>query len=85
MTPTATEFRAVHEHFGLPSAALVEKDWYVAKALTAIAAVNAAPFRLVFERMSEDIDLKIISAEEPTVNVEDLSNAIAERQAALRR
>jgi hypothetical protein len=64
----------VQKHFGLPSPALVEKDWYVVKALAALVAVDAAPFRLVFgggtalsrahrliRRMSEDIDLKIIS------------------------
>jgi predicted nucleotidyltransferase component of viral defense system len=64
----------VQKHFGLPSPALVEKDWYVVKALAALVTVDAAPFRLVFgggtalsrahrliRRMSEDIDLKIIS------------------------
>jgi hypothetical protein len=35
-------------HFRLPSPALVEKDWYVVKALAAMVAVDAAPFRLVF-------------------------------------
>ncbi len=64
----------VQQHFGLPSPALVEKDWHVVRALGAINAANTAPFRLVFgggaalsrahrliRRMSEDIDLKIIS------------------------
>lgn len=64
----------VQKHFDLPSPALVEKDWYVVKALAAIIAVNAQPFRLVLSggtalsrahrlvrRMSEDIDLKIVS------------------------
>jgi predicted nucleotidyltransferase component of viral defense system len=64
----------VQKHFGLPSPALIEKDWYVVKALAAISAAATAPFRLVFgggtclsrahrliRRMSEDIDLKIIS------------------------
>lgn len=71
----------VQEHFGLPSPALVEKDWYVVKALVAIVAADIAPFRLVFgggtalsrahgriRRMSEDIDLKIIADETPTRN-----------------
>jgi predicted nucleotidyltransferase component of viral defense system len=70
---TLKELLEVREHFGLPSPALVEKDWYVVKALAAIAAANTAPFSLVFgggtalsrahgliRRMSEDIDLKII-------------------------
>ncbi|MGA2434353.1 MAG: nucleotidyl transferase AbiEii/AbiGii toxin family protein [Bryobacteraceae bacterium] len=69
----------VQEHFGLPSPALVEKDWYVVKALAAIVAVDARPFRFVFSggtalsrahrlirRMSEDIDLKIVSDERLT-------------------
>jgi predicted nucleotidyltransferase component of viral defense system len=59
---------------GLPSPALVEKDWHVVKALAAISTADTAPFRLVFgggtalsrahrliRRMSEDIDLKIVA------------------------
>lgn len=70
--PSLQDLLEVQKHFGLPSPALVEKDWYVVKALAAIVAVDAAPFRLVFgggtalsrahrliRRMSEDIDLKI--------------------------
>jgi hypothetical protein len=66
----------VQRYFELPSPALVEKDWYVVKALAAITAADVKPFRLVFgggtalsrahrltRRMSEDIDLKIISDE----------------------
>jgi predicted nucleotidyltransferase component of viral defense system len=69
----------VQEHFGLPSPALVEKDWYVVKALAAIGQTETAPFRLVFDggtalsrahrlirRMSEDIDLKIVCDSEFT-------------------
>lgn len=72
--PSLQELLEVQRHFGLPSAALVEKDWYVVKALAAITAADTAPFRLVFgggtalsrahrliRRMSEDIDLKIIA------------------------
>lgn len=64
----------VQKHFDLPSPALVEKDWYVVKALAAINSADARPFRLVFgggtalsrahrltRRMSEDVDLKIVS------------------------
>ena len=64
----------VQKHFELPSPALVEKDWYVVKALAAINAAEISPFQLVFSggtalsrahrlirRMSEDIDLKIVS------------------------
>jgi predicted nucleotidyltransferase component of viral defense system len=68
--PTLQELLEVQEHFGLPSSALVEKDWHVVKALAAIAAVDMGEFRLVFgggtalsraykliRRMSEDLDL----------------------------
>ncbi len=65
--------REVQEHFRLPSIGLVEKDLYVVKAIAAIAAIDAAPFMLVFgggtalarahklvRRMSEDVDFKIV-------------------------
>jgi len=68
----------VQKLIGLPSPALVEKDWYVVKAISAIAKINVEPFQLVFSggtalsrayllvgRMSEDIDLKIIFHEKP--------------------
>lgn len=71
--------RPVVDFFGLPHVALVEKDWYVVKALAAIAAADTGPLQLVFgggtalarahrllRRMSEDIDLKIIGEVEPT-------------------
>jgi hypothetical protein len=38
----------VQRHFNLPSPVLVEKDWYVVKALTAINSADVTPFRLVF-------------------------------------
>ncbi|MBF0461512.1 MAG: nucleotidyl transferase AbiEii/AbiGii toxin family protein [Magnetococcales bacterium] len=76
---TINDFRDVQIQFGLPKAALVEKDLYVVRAIAAIAAANTAPFRLVFgggtslsrahgviRRMSEDIDLKIVGDREPT-------------------
>jgi len=79
--PTLEELLEIQEHFGLPSPALVEKDWYVVKALAAIAAAETAPVRLVFgggtalsraygllRRMSEDIDLKIVSEKKPSRN-----------------
>jgi len=74
--PTLQELLEVQQHFGLPSLVLVEKDWYVIKALAAITAADTGPFRLVFgggtalsrahgliKRMSEDIDLKIVAGE----------------------
>lgn len=63
----------VQEALGLPHVALVEKDFHVARALAALSRFNGDP-RLVFgggtalrrahritKRMSEDIDLKIVS------------------------
>jgi len=74
--PSLQELSEVRSYFDLPSVALVEKDWYVVKALKAISTIDAPPFRLVFgggtalsrahrliQRMSEDIDLKIVSDE----------------------
>lgn len=77
--PTLQDLLEVQQAFGLPSPALVEKDWYVVHALAAIAALETEPLRLVFgggtalgrahrliRRMSEDVDLKIISTAPPT-------------------
>lgn len=77
--PTLQELLEVQEYFGLPGPALVEKDWHVVKALAAIAAVDTGEFRLVFgggtalsrahrltKRMSEDVDLKIVSEKNPS-------------------
>ncbi len=77
--PTLQELLEVQRYFNLPSPALVEKDWYVVRALAAITRVEAAPFQFVFgggtalsrahrltHRMSEDIDLKIVSEQEPS-------------------
>jgi predicted nucleotidyltransferase component of viral defense system len=72
------ELLEVQAYFGLPSPALVEKDFHVVKALAAIAALGTAPLRLVFgggtalsrthrlvRRMSEDIDLRIVGDKPP--------------------
>ena len=77
--PTLQELLEIQQHFGLPSTALVEKDWHVVKALAAIMAADVKPFRLVFgggtalgraygliHRMSEDIDLRIAADKTPT-------------------
>jgi len=76
--PTLRDLLEVQQVFGLPSPALVEKDWYVVRALAAIAPLEMQPLRLVFgggtalgrahrliRRMSEDVDLKIIAAAPP--------------------
>ncbi len=77
--PTLQELLEVQAFFGLPSAALVEKDWHVVRALAAIVAADIAPIRLVFgggtalsrahrlvKRMSEDIDLRIVAESSPS-------------------
>jgi predicted nucleotidyltransferase component of viral defense system len=77
--PTLQELLEVQQLFGLPTPALVEKDWYVVRALAAIAAAKTAPFKLVFgggtalcrahgliKRMSEDIDLRVVAADKPS-------------------
>jgi hypothetical protein len=46
--PTLQDLLEVQRYFDLPSPALVERDWYVVKALAAIAAVDAAAFQFVF-------------------------------------
>jgi predicted nucleotidyltransferase component of viral defense system len=90
--PTLGELIEVQEHFGLPSPALVEKDWYAVKALAAIATLDTAPFDLVFgggtalsrahafiKRMSEDIDLKIVANNKATRgNLRKLRSAITD-------
>jgi predicted nucleotidyltransferase component of viral defense system len=71
--PGRTTLLEVQEFFGLPSLALVEKDWQVVQALLAISGAASDGLTLVFgggtalgraygllERMSEDIDLRII-------------------------
>ena len=42
------DLRTVQEHFGFLRPEPIEKDWHVTQALTAIAAIEAAPFRLIF-------------------------------------
>lgn len=70
--------RAVADYFGLPGTAAVAKDFHVVRAIAAIAALDAAPFNLVFgggtalarahkivRRMSEDVDFKIVPTAKP--------------------
>ncbi len=67
------EFREVQAYLRLPGVGLVEKDVHVVRAIAALAALDAAPYRLVFGggtalarahklvgRMSEDVDFKIV-------------------------
>ena len=77
--PTLQELVEVQQQLGLPDPALVEKDWFVVKALAAIIAADKGPFELIFQggtalsrshrvtkRMSEDIDIKIGSKGPPS-------------------
>ena len=45
--PSLQDLLEVQKFFGLPSPALVEKDWYVVKAPAVIRTAETAPFRLV--------------------------------------
>ena len=76
--PSLQDLVEVQARFGLPSPALVEKDWFVIQALRAIVVADTGPFQLVFQggtalsrawrlihRMSEDIDIKIVSEGPP--------------------
>jgi predicted nucleotidyltransferase component of viral defense system len=76
--PALQDLIEVRRLLRLPDEALVEKDWFVVRALAAISAADKGPFQLVFqggtalsrahrviERMSEDIDIKIVSEGPP--------------------
>jgi hypothetical protein len=69
------DLREVQAYFRLPGVGLVEKDLHVVRAITALTAIDAAPFTLIFgggtalarahrlvRRMSEDVDFKIVPA-----------------------
>jgi predicted nucleotidyltransferase component of viral defense system len=68
-----TDLRGVADYFGLPGTGPVAKDFAVLRAIRALAALDAAPFALVFgggtalarahklvQRMSEDVDFKLV-------------------------
>jgi hypothetical protein len=72
----------IRELFRLPSDELIVKDFYVTRALAAIARADAAPFKAVFaggtalsrahrlvRRMSEDIDIRLVAEGEPARSV----------------
>jgi hypothetical protein len=81
----ALDIAAAQEHFGFASPAPVEKDWYILRAMQAIASVAADPFRLVFaggtclarahrlvRRMSEDVDFKVAPFDDRPVSTSKL-------------
>ena len=88
-----TDVRSVVDFFGLPNTAVVAKGFHVVRAIRALAALDAAPFALIFgggtalarahklvQRMSEDVDFKIVPLS-PT----PLSRSARQRQLALLR
>ncbi len=73
MLPETRTLIAVADFFGLPNTDVVAKDFHVVQAIKALATLDATPFTLVFgggtalarahkliERMSEDVDFKIV-------------------------
>lgn len=77
--PLLEEIVDAQRYFKLAEPAQVEKDWFVVRALAGIAAADKGPFQLVFQggtalsrahrvidRMSEDIDIKIVSEGKPS-------------------
>lgn len=76
--PKLEQILEVQRKFGLIDAAQVEKDWFVTRALAALMSADKGRVTLVFqggtalsrahrliERMSEDIDLKIVADSPP--------------------
>lgn len=74
-------FLAVQDYFGLPEFEPVKKDWHILHAMQAITRLDTAPFRLVFaggtalarahqcvQRMSEDVDFKIVAPKDLTLS-----------------
>ncbi len=86
--PDHTSLLEVQDYFRLPSPALVEKDWFVVRALAAIHDVEVDGLTLAFgggtalgrayrllERMSEDIDLRIVGQKNPLVKLSSVCAA----------
>lgn len=48
MTYDPAEIREAQEYFGFARPVLIEKDWHIIRAMSAIAATDAAPFQLIF-------------------------------------
>jgi len=73
MNPTEKQILDTQQFYNFDQPDIVEKDWYVVDALRAASKVDLRPFRLVFtggtclarahkvlQRMSEDVDLKLV-------------------------
>jgi Nucleotidyl transferase AbiEii toxin, Type IV TA system len=78
-------------HFGLPSLALVQKDWRVIRAMQAVASVETGPFKLIFaggtclarghrlvQRMSEDVDFKLVHTDPSPVSGSSLRRQLGD-------
>lgn len=90
---TLRQLLEVQAHFRLPSVGLVEKDLLVVRAIRALSELDAAPFTLAFgggtalarahkliQRMSEDVDFKIV----PTPATPVSRNGLRRQLSALR-
>jgi Nucleotidyl transferase AbiEii toxin, Type IV TA system len=88
------ELLEVQARLRLPSVGLVEKDLHVVRAIAALAAIDAAPFALVFgggtalarahrlvHRMSEDVDFKMVPVPDAPVS----RNGLHRQLSALRK
>jgi predicted nucleotidyltransferase component of viral defense system len=91
--PSLQDFLDAQAYFRLPSLALVQKDWRVLRAMSALSGIDARPFRLVFAggtclarahrlvmRMSEDVDFKIVPLDAEPVS----GNKLRQQLGALR-
>lgn len=91
MTYDLAEIREAQEYFGFARPVLIEKDWHIIRAMSAIAATDAAPFQLIFSggtclarahklirRMSEDVDFKIVPIDANPVSKTQRRKQLAE-------
>ncbi len=83
------DLRAVADFFGLPGAEPVAKDLAVLHAIRTLIAIDTAPFTLVFgggtalarahklvQRMSEDVDFKVVPLPAAPVSKSGLRKAL---------
>lgn len=91
MTYDPAEVRAAQEHFGFARPVLIEKDWHILRAMSAMVATDATPFQLIFSggtclarahklirRMSEDVDFKIVPVDSAPTSKSQRRKQLAE-------
>jgi len=91
------QLREVQAYFRLPSIGLVEKDLEVVRAIAAVAGLDVSPFMLVFgggtalarahkivQRMSEDVDFKIVPKLAAPISRSGLRRALAKLRGQVR-